>query len=141
MTHLRIALLTGAFALTALPAAAQGLTHDAAYMAPSTSEDVTVYAPREWMHRGAGGAVSLSREVSYADLDLSTRTGVRALRERVRFTARDVCEELKGRTDDRFLSGMDVNDCARQAYRGAMSQVRTAVADARGNNEDDDNYR
>ncbi len=138
-TPIRLALLTSAFgALLAVPAAAQhdGRYHPAAY-GPDT-EEVIVTAPYDRLHRSPNGTVSLSREVSYADLDLSTRTGARELRLRVRDTARDVCDELWERTDDRLsLGSSDKPRCERDAYRSAMAQAHDAIRDARGPDYDE----
>lgn len=133
----RIALIAGTFGLAASAASGQDRDsyRNAAY-APDGTETVIVNPPHEWMRRHADGTVTLSREVSYADLDLSTRGGARELRQRIRFTARDVCEELNDRAYDP-INRMDVGRCARDAYQGAMRQAHGAIADAR---YDDDAY-
>lgn len=126
-TPFRIALLAGAIGcLTAGAANAQddGNYRSAAYSRDGT-ETVIVNAPDEWMRRFPDGTVTLSREVSYSDLDLGTRDGMHALRERVRSTSADVCEELRDRTNDHDpLNQMDMRRCEREAYRHAMAQAR-----------------
>jgi UrcA family protein len=64
--------------------------------------------------------------VSYADLDLSTYEGRAELRQRVRLTARYLCEKL-GETD--HSSGV-VPSCRDQAYRDTMKRVGTVEANA-----------
>jgi UrcA family protein len=130
----RAALVTGALGFTFIsPSQAQD-RRDVA-IGPNGEEEVIVPAPREWVHRGADGDIALSRDVSYGDLDLSTRDGVRELRARIRDAARDVCEELNDHVrNPGSIIPPDVRGCAREAYRGAMMQVREAV-------RDDDGYR
>lgn len=98
-----------ALALAAAPAIAQPVasngaeTNDTGYGPDQyPSEQFEVIAPRPRPHfeygRRLGAApekVSLSEAVPLADLDLATEDGAHALRERVRFTARNVCNRLR----------------------------------------------
>jgi len=64
--------------------------------------------------------------VSYADLDLSTREGRSELRQRVKLTARYLCEKL-GETDR--SSGV-VPSCIDQSVRSTMRRVGTVEENA-----------
>lgn len=67
---------------------------------------------------------SLSRPISYADLDLGTIEGRRVLEHRVRLTARYLCGKL-GETD---VSSPIVSSCHDSAVRDAMQRVGTTEA-------------
>ena len=138
MTHFayRAALLAGAIGLVAAStASAQESYRDTDQ---NGTEHVIVNAPREWMRHYPDGTVTLSREVSYADLDLATHDGARELRHRIRYTARDVCEALNDRTAaDDPLNRMDVRRCAHAAFRGAMFQAHDAIHDAHDSGDED----
>ena len=54
--------------------------------ATATTEEVTVTAPR-----AGPNARSLTKAVSYHDLDLTTQTGRNAHSQRIRTTARELC--------------------------------------------------
>jgi UrcA family protein len=98
------------FALAAAPALAQ------------TVDEVTVYG-----HLGPDGRPnSLSRAVDISDLDLRSDAAVRELQSRVRYTARQLCDEL-GETGGPGLTP----SCVDQAVRDAQRQTRFAVAQAR----------
>ncbi|MBS0473364.1 MAG: UrcA family protein [Proteobacteria bacterium] len=131
---LAAALLAGA-AMSSVSAQAE--TYNKVVYGPDGTEHVIVQIPRDRMRSYPDGTVKLSRDVSYADLDLTTRDGARELRERVRFTARDVCEDLWSRTTKpgERVENSDLQRCAHDAYRDAMRQVHDVVADAR-----DDEY-
>jgi UrcA family protein len=81
--------------------------------------------------RTANGApieeVTLTRRVSYGDLDLAKTAGAAELQRRVDQTAKDACKELDNRYpfEDRQLT-----DCTKSAVDKAMAQVRAAVAAA-----------
>lgn len=81
-------------------------------------------APEEIIVTGRYGKVpdsvrSLSQTISYADLDLSTDTGKKALRKRIQLTARFLCEKL-GEPD---TSTPPVPSCRDAATSDAMSRV------------------
>ncbi|MEI9996630.1 MAG: UrcA family protein [Rhizomicrobium sp.] len=132
----RFALMAGAVALAAaVPAAAQdygrhdrdGRYDNAAY-GPDDTERVIVISPRgeRWVDRN--GVEKLSREVSYADLDLGTREGAHAFRERIRATARDVCHEL---TNHDSAADQGYEACYTAAARDALNEADDVIADAR----------
>ena len=89
-------------------------------------EVVTVTAPRV-VHQTVGrsniGApievTSISREVKFADSDLSTESGTAAIKERIGDIARDMCEEL----DKMYPLEQRDTSCARNATNDAMKQV------------------
>ena len=90
----------------------------------TTTEGVTVYAPRRYGRSPSTGApieaVRESRVVYARDLDLSTYWGARALRHRIESAARDACGDL----DARYPITEDApRDCFDGAVNGAMRQV------------------
>jgi len=113
-----------ALAAPGLPAQAQTYGgHD--YDQSEAGPDVTVTALPRVERDPATGApyerVEASRVVSYADLDLNARWGVRELRARVVRAARDACDELEN-------SGIAINapddpPCVSTAVHRAMYQV------------------
>lgn len=99
-------------ALTSAPAFAQ------------TVEEVTVvgrYGPD-------GEPRTLSRAVSFADLDITTQPGQEQLKQRISDTARELCTELG---EPSAAGAGPVPSCRDQAVREASEQMRTAVAAAR----------
>ncbi len=72
------------------------------------------------------GVKRAATAVSYADLDLSTGEGRAELRQRVKLTARYLCEKL-GETDR--SSGV-VPSCIDQSVKSTMRRVGTAEANA-----------
>jgi len=83
-------------------------------------------APEEIIVEGRLGTVPdsvkmLSQAVSYADLDLSTKEGRDILRQRVRLTARFLCNKL----GESGSSSSLVPSCQDEAVRSAMSRVGT----------------
>lgn len=132
----------GVFALSALSCAAlaAGALAAAAPTAAKAAarqqqeEELTVEAPRptqDVVGRTYTGAkvvaYSLSRYVSYADLDLRRYAGVTALRRRIRATAKDACEDL---AQDYPLLQVSEPQCVRQAVSGAMTRAQAAIAAA-----------
>jgi UrcA family protein len=106
---------------------------DSAYAV--AEDEVLVTAPRRRL-RGDHGApirdVAMSREVSFADLDLTTRDGAHALEARVRQTARNLCRQLDVMHP---VKADDSPPCYETAVEGAMIQAEAAIADARGIND------
>jgi UrcA family protein len=101
----------------------------------SSAENVTVTAPRvEQLQSGPfrlnlpPGRVRISQTVQFADLDLCTGTGARALRERVRATAANICAQL-GTT---FRGLPSDASCYRDALANAQPKVDFAIGNARG---------
>ena len=95
-------------------------------------EEVDVTAPRIYQapdsHVGIPGRVSLSRAVTYSDLDLTTRDGARELRYRIRQTASEICYDL----DDALPgTGGDNRMCYRDTVNRGLAQARAAVQRAR----------
>ena len=99
----------------------------------ATSMEITVIAPR-LIHRevsrtasGTVEAVSLTRHVGYADLDLSKQSDVRELEQRVGDMAKVACDQLAALYP---FAAANSPDCIRQALNGAMQQVRAVTAAA-----------
>jgi UrcA family protein len=114
------ALALGAAAALATPAAAQY-----AYSTPGETYVGEVVVPGRY---SPNGRTTLSRVVSYRDLDLTTYAGQRELKLRIRDTARDICRELgEGRGNGGPLLG---RSCEEDAVLGARGQMRFAVARA-----------
>jgi UrcA family protein len=71
--------------------------------------------------------ISVSQRVSYADLNLASTTGSREMEERVRSTAKTLCEKL----DQKYpLSGIQQETCVRNTVSKSMVDVRLAIAAA-----------
>jgi UrcA family protein len=94
---------------------------------------VTVEAKRETqvVGRSYTGApielVTLTRRVSYADLDLTTQSGAAELEKRVNETAQAACKQL----DDLYpLTAPGGQSCVKGAVEDAMEQARAAIAAA-----------
>jgi UrcA family protein len=103
----------------------------------ATSAEITVIAPRlirrdvgRTAGVGTNEQISLTRHVSYADLDLSKPADAQELEKRVNDMAKVACDQLAALYP---LAAPNTPDCVQQALSGAMQQVRTAVkaADAR----------
>lgn len=128
-TSLYSTLLAGAFVLAAGAASAQ----DYGYGPPPGDENITVYAPRVHVEPnkrldGAPEKLSMSVNVRYDDLDLSSREGARELRARVRDSARDVCAQLRDAYPYQKMPG---TSCFKDAYENAMVHANEAIQDAR----------
>ena len=107
-------------ALSAVPAQAQYAYETPAYVSATYVDEVVV--PGRY---GRDGPNTLSRAVSYRDLDLTTYGGRQVLKMRIRDTARDLCRELgEGPGNGGPLLG---RSCVDDAVRGARSQMRVAV--------------
>jgi UrcA family protein len=89
-----------------------------AFAQPMSDEDITVIGR---YGRAPDNVQTLSQAVSYADLDLSTRSGRDELRHRVNLTARYLCDKL-GESDS--SSGI-VPSCRDGAVTDAMQRVGT----------------
>lgn len=128
-----IALLAGGLMLSASVASAQDVSNykAAAYTAPDT-EEVIVTAPDIRVERnpvfGLPGKATLSRRVSFSDLDLRDRNDARTLRQRVRETAREVCDTLR---DAQPLRQQPGTSCYRDALNDAMPRADAAIREAR----------
>ena len=130
--HLTLLCAAAAGALfLAAPAGAQ--EPGSAYAYSNGPETVIVAVPRQRPERSEIGApirdVSISREVRFDDLDLSTDSGARHLRNRIEYTARALCTRL----DVAYpVATSDSPPCYQSAVAGAMVQADRAIADARG---------
>lgn len=82
-----------------------------AHAAPRNGNDVTI----------TGIDPSLQRTVSYSDLNLARKHGQRALRYRISYTARDLCNDI---------NGWDDGSCSRFAIDSTRDQVKDAIARA-----------
>ena len=110
----------------------------AAQTAAEPTENVTVFAPYVVKKDSAPSgvqAVTISREVSYHDLDLTKDGDVAALEKRVNQAAKDICGEL----DSRFSVGTQVwkqtrqdRECVKNASGSALVEARAVVAAVRG---------
>lgn len=107
-------------AATAMPAAAQY-----AYDTYSGSYVDEVVVPGRY-YRG-DRPTTLSRAVSYRDLDLTTYSGQHVLKMRIRATARDLCRELGEGPGN---GGPLMRSCEDDAVRSARGQTRHAIARA-----------
>jgi UrcA family protein len=74
-------------------------------------------------------SVSLSYKVSYADLDLATSAGAKALEERVKAASLAACKEITRLYPN---ASPDDSACAKKAATEAMVKVRELVAAAGG---------
>lgn len=113
-----IAALTLGAAAAATPAAAQH-----AYDSYSGTYVDEVVVPGSYRYRGER-PMTLSRAVSYRDLDLATYEGQRVLKMRIRATARDICRELG---EPRGNGGPLLRSCEDDAVRSARGQMRVAI--------------
>jgi UrcA family protein len=117
-----VTLAAGAFSLLGTVALAQNGS-------ASEQSTVTVQAPRV-VHRNAGTTaggisveqVSLSRRVSYADLNLDTAAGRVALHERIRANAWEACQQLTSLSPFALWTD-DVQTCVHNAMLTWMPRV------------------
>lgn len=70
---------------------------------------------------------SLSRPVTFSDLDLSREADYIELRARVRDTARDLCYQLEARVPDLRGDSSADRECVRTATRNAMRDVMDRI--------------
>ena len=104
--------------------------------------EITVTAPhavRQSAGSSSGGGrlpvdiVSLSRHVSYADLDLSTAAGVQALKDRVAATAKEACAQLDQLYPPVVNPALTTTTgCVQSTTDNAMAQVDLVMAAAAG---------
>ena len=90
-----------------------------------TVEEVTVVGKYD----AQGRAQQLSQAVSYRDLDITTKGGQATLRGRIETTAKDLCKKLG--EPDRGPGDNVIPACQDSAFRRAMADMRTAVANAK----------
>jgi UrcA family protein len=104
------------------------------------NERITVYPPAYTIGRtpvpdaarhgfAVAESTSVSRPISYSDLDLSTSAGVQELQRRVTLTATDVCNELKKRFPSDLYPSVSQYpitrkyDCVQTAVDDAMNRI------------------
>ena len=96
-------------------------------------ETVTVTAPPPTVERTrlntTIGRVSQSERVSYADLNLCSGEGARALRARVNAAAEDVCQRIDA-AFPHTLNGP--RSCYRDALTSVSPRPSSVIGDARG---------
>jgi UrcA family protein len=102
------------------------LSMGAAALALAGAPALAQSAPEEIIVEGRYGTVpdsvkTLSQAISYADLDLSTDAGRDVLRQRIRLTARFLCNKLGETSSSTPLTP----SCQDEAVRSAMSRVGT----------------
>ena len=124
----------GAFlcGLANTPAVAQ-----AASASPEAIEQIIVHGPyivrREPLKRSKYGfmnqeLISVSRAVSYEDLDLSKESGATELKKRISDTAKDVCKELNTEFPKSNLYVYENTDCVMSATKDAMTVANQVIA-------------
>ncbi|HEY7672455.1 MAG TPA: UrcA family protein [Gammaproteobacteria bacterium] len=91
-------------------------------------DEIRVTAPRAVKHKqlpfGQGHEVTLSYAVSYTDLDLRERAGVRELEKRIETAADEICTQL----EELFPRGdPSKGECTRRAITIAMADARTVI--------------
>ena len=116
-----------------LLAAAAGCSLASQSLHAQAMEVVTVEAVREIViGKSPIGApikeLTIRSRVSYADLDLTTATGVATLEKRIKDTAGSSCREIRV---DVPVEGWTVDRCVREATTDAMTQVAKAVEAAK----------
>lgn len=92
-------------------------------------EEITVTAAREvTVGRTSTGIpikeISIESRVSYADLDLTTDSGVTVLQERVKDAATSACKDIVVRFP---VQGSTDKTCIKHAVDDAMAQIKAAV--------------
>jgi len=97
-------------------------------------ETVTVEAAREVTVGQTTTGIRISEitvrsRVSYADLDLTTDAGVKALKDRIHAAAAEACKEMNVRVP---AEGSSVETCTRDAVKSAMVEADQAIAAKRG---------
>lgn len=115
----------GYIAVTAL-----GLVLSGQVLAAS-ADDIVISskAPRQIWPSAKEQVMSLTRHVSYADLDLSTSSGAKQLEMRVSDAANSLCVELERRTTS-FPNSTERLTCVKGAVADGMEHARAAIAAA-----------
>lgn len=121
------------FTMVATAAAAQSYTADRNGDGYYDGTDVIVVGPR-YESRGRGHLgrpfedVAISKDVSYSDLDLRNNYDADRLRNRVKYTARRLCDRL----DFQYpITAPDSPPCFENAVRGGMQQAENVIARTR----------
>jgi UrcA family protein len=117
--------------LAASSAQAQDYGYDNDGYANGPNESIEVIAPRiptDHSSLAPTSATHLSVAVRYDDLDLTTGSGARELKSRVRDAARDVCETLAARFP---AAAVPQQPCYRTAAEAGIARADNAISDAR----------
>jgi len=103
------------------------------------SEEVIIFAPHVVQKSVTGSIrapvmmVTISRNVSYHDLDLKTEADVTTLEGRVRQAAQDICHELDRQYPPTiYVPISKVKNCATDAANNGLMQVKAIVTAVRG---------
>ena len=125
-----LALTATGFVINSNPAVAQQTGDE-------TEEFIVVEAPIEHhqvVGRTANGAkteiIELTRQVSYADLDLRKYADVTEMETRIEASANESCEKLSAmfRLDDPTGQASEIVSCTGQAVNEARMQLQRAIA-------------
>ena len=73
--------------------------------------------------------ITVRSRVSYADLDLTSDAGVKALKDRIRTAAAGACKEMNVRVP---AEGSSVESCTQAAVKSAMVEADKVIAARRG---------
>ena len=73
--------------------------------------------------------ITVRSRVSYADLDLTTDAGVKALKDRIREAAAGACKEMNVRVP---AEGSSVESCTQAAVKSAMVEADKVITAKRG---------
>lgn len=73
--------------------------------------------------------ITVRSRVSYADLDLTSDAGVKALKDRIREAAAGACKEMNVRVP---AEGSSVESCTKEAVKPAMLEADKVIAAKRG---------
>jgi UrcA family protein len=122
------------------PAMAQPASAEASSPAP-VAESVTVIAPRV-VRRHATGAgqfggspievLSVSLAVSFADLDLTTQTGVDEFRKRIMYASLDACDRIEAQYPSNIYVPVSANhNCPDNTARQALAVADEVIAATR----------
>ena len=103
----------------------------------TVEDEVTVRASREARHQTVGRnyagipieQVTLTREISYRDIDIHSPSGITTLRERIFTMARDACTELSNIYPVSVWASTN-QECVTTAVTKALSQLPSEVAAA-----------
>ena len=139
------------FLKSAALAAALAVAGSAVPMAPAlaqpdsqvgSAQEVTVVAPKVARHHYAGGArfagapievVSLTKTVSFADLDLTKQGDVATFQARVQATAQAACGDLEIKYPSTYYVPVPADQsCVQTASDQAMALAKEVIAAANG---------
>ena len=73
--------------------------------------------------------ITVRSRVSYADLDLTSDAGVKALKDRIRQAAAGACKEMNVRVP---AEGSSIESCTSDAVKSAMVEADKVIAAKRG---------